>query len=228
MTGTRRNTAGTGRVESADAEGTGVDGDGDSDGLDRRARYLARELCAGFRYHDRRERADAAAAFRTVDARQFAHLDESEAATAARAYVDALWAKDAVEAACHVGGALDRDAVGDADWSPVRTALAERADAVGMDRSYAADTTEAWRRHKAGGDYWTPMLRAQRVEFRAAVGDAGYPPKESDGRAGPGPAPVRYLLGAELHDVHDEASWEEAIRVMTPYFRAILVAHSEV
>ena len=197
--------------------------------ITRAARHMARELCAGFRYHDRGEREAAVASFAAVDRRQFADIDGESARRAARAYVDALWAKDELEAE-HMdmgGDRVDPESIGEGDWSAVRDALAERADAVGMDAEYATATTRAWRNHKADGDYWTPTLRAQLIEFRAAAGDEEYPAKPSDGRQGFGAAPVRYLLGVELHDLHGDQHWEEAVRVMEPYYRRILRAHGD-
>ncbi|UIO99207.1 hypothetical protein Hbl1158_11785 [Halobaculum sp. CBA1158] len=199
----------------------------DDDALDRVANYMARELCAGFRYHDEGERDAAVESFLAVDRRQFAHLGDDRARRAAEGYVDALWAKDAVEDDHARADTLDADAVAFGDWVPVREALLDRADAVGMDRAYADATTRAWREHKSGGDYWTPMLRAQAIEYRAATGRETYPEKPSDGQSGYGAAPVRYLLGVELHDLHDESRWAEARRVMRPYYRRILSAHRE-
>ncbi|WP_435065467.1 hypothetical protein [Halobaculum sp. EA56] len=209
---------------TVDGRPVGIDDDGT---LDRVARYMARELCAGFRYHDRGERSAAVESFAEVDRRQFSHVGDDRAERAARAYVDALWAKDDIENAHAVDGDPDRDALAAADWAPVRQPLAERADLLGMDREYATATTRAWREHKAGGDYWTPMLRAQAIEFRTAVGDDAYPGKPSDGQSGFGPAPVRYLVGVELHDLHERRRWAEAERVMQPYYRRILAAHRD-
>lgn len=199
----------------------------DEDTVERVARHMARELCAGFRYHDLDEREAATESFAAVDRRQFAHADDATARRAARAYVDALWAKDDLEADHMVDDCIDPASIGDGDWGPVHDALAERADAVGMDPAYATATTRAWRNHKANDDYWTPMLQAQLVEFRAASGDDDYPNKPSDGREGFGAAPVRYLLGVELHDLHREEHWAEAIRVMEPYYARILRSHRD-
>ncbi|SHH61112.1 hypothetical protein [Halobaculum gomorrense] len=191
----------------------------------RVARHMARELCAGFRYHDRGEREAAVESFAAVDRRQFAHVDDDAARTAARAYVDALWAKDDLETEHMDGTRIDPDSIRDGDWTGVYDALVERAAAAELDREYATATTRAWRNHKANRDYWTPTLRAQLLEYRAAIGDDGYPTKPSDGREGFGAAPVRYLLGIELHDRHTSEHWEEAIRVMEPYYRRILRVH---
>lgn len=201
--------------------------DEDAGTVERVARHMARELCAGFRYHDRGERDAAVESFTEVDRRQFAHVDDEAARQAARAYVDALWAKDDLEADHVDGDRIDPESIRDGDWGRVRDALAERAAVLDIDREYATATTRAWRNHKANGDYWTPMLRAQLIEYRAAVGDEGYPDKPSDGRAGFGAAPVRYLLGVELHDLHTGERWEEAVRVMEPYYRGIIRAHRD-
>lgn len=200
---------------------------GDAQTVERVARHMARELCAGFRYHDRGERDAAVESFAEVDRRQFAHVDDETAHRAARAYVDALWAKDELEADHMDGDRIDPDSIRDGEWGSVHDALVERAAAVGVDREYATATTRAWRNHKADGDYWTPTLRAQLLEYRAAAGDDDYPEKPSDGREGFGAAPVRYLLGVELHDRHTREHWAAAIRVMEPYFSRILRAHRE-
>lgn len=204
-----------------------TDADGDIDPVEHVARHMARELCAGFRYHDRGEREAAVESFAAVDRRQFAQVDDDAARTAARAYVDALWAKDDLEVDHMDGDRIDPDSIRDGDWGSVHDALVERAATADIDREYATATTRAWRNHKANRDYWTPMLRAQLLEYRAAVGDEGYPTKPSDGQEGFGAAPVRYLLGVELHDRHTREHWEEAIRVMQPYYRRILRAHRE-
>ena len=219
--------ASTGERDATDRGGEATGDETAGDAVTRAARHMARELCAGFRYHDRGEREDAVASFAAVDSRQFADIDDDDAVRAARAYVDALWAKDDLEAGHMAGDRIDPDSIGDGDWSVVHDALLERTEVVDMDPEYATATTAAWRAHKANGDYWTPMLRAQLVEFRAATGDDAYPNKPSDGREGFGSAPVRYLLGVELHDLHEDARWEEAVRVMEPYYRRILRAHDE-
>ncbi|MFC7137342.1 hypothetical protein ACFQRB_14560 [Halobaculum litoreum] len=173
------------------------------------------------------DRSAAVASFAAVDARQFGDVDEAAARRAARGYVDALWAKDDIETEHMRDGRIHAESIRDADWSAVREPLRDRAAAVGMDPEYAAATTRAWRNHKADGDYWTPMLRAQRIEFRTAIGDETYPEKPSDGRQGFGTAPVRYLLGVELHDLHEDVHWREAVTVMEPYYRRILRAHAD-
>lgn len=209
------------------ASGTAVDraeGAVDCDDTDRSAssESVATRLCEGFRHHDERRREAAIDAFTVVDAYQFAHVDRSTARRAATAYVDALWAKDAVEDRHRNGeaeDAIDREALADADWSAVESALAERAALVGIDPEYAALTTEGWRRHKVGGDYWTPHLRAQELELQAAIQDPDYPGKPRHGGSGAGPEATRYLLGVELHDCR---RWEEARDVMVPYFERIV------
>lgn len=208
------------------------------------ATETARSLCEGFVAHDDRDRERAIAAFRRVDDAQFAHLDADHAHAAAAAYVEALWAKDALEAAHTYPGApgavdetysdrdrrpdaatLDRDSLARSDWAPVREAFRRRADVVGMAPAYAEHSTTFWQRHKCGGDYWTPAMRAQCIEVRAAMGDAAYPAKTGDGASGFGALPVRYCLGNELHDAHTEAAWRRAVDVMTPYYARIFEAH---
>jgi len=208
-------------------EAVGGEGKANDDPVGRAARHMARELCAGFRYHDRGDRAAAVESFAEVDRRQFARVDGEAARRAAAAYVRALWAKDDLEEEHMEDGRIDPDSIRDGDWGAVHAALIDRADAVGMDRAYATATTHAWRSHKANGDYWTPTLRAQLIEFRAATGDDDYPRKPSDGRQGFGAAPVRYLLGVELHDLHGDEHWAEAVRVMEPYYARILRAHGD-
>ncbi|MFC4405374.1 hypothetical protein [Haloarchaeobius iranensis] len=186
------------------------------------ARRLARQLCLGFKHHDDREREQAVEAFAAVDTVQFQHVSEETARRAAVAYVDALWAKDEVERACMVDGEIDDATLARADWSDVRAAFARRASLVDMDARYAEQSTVAWRRHKVGGDYWTPMKRAQLHEYRAALQEPDYPDKPRYGQSGYGPEPARYLLGVELHDTRE---WEQAQQVMTPYFERILQEH---
>jgi len=185
---------------------------------------MADQLCRGFVHHDRREREASADAFAAVDRLQFAHLDADEARKAAVGYVDALWAKDAVEESCRENGTLDPDALASADWSRMRAALERRATVAGIDPRYAELTTEAWIEHKIGGDYWTPMMHAQMIELRTALQDSTYPDKPRHGQGGFGPEPTRYVLGNELHDTRQ---WEQARETMTPYFRRIAEAHGD-
>jgi len=193
-----------------------------------RAGYMAEQLCHGFKHHDERDRAACIEAFFEVDRRQFAWLGDDRAREAAVAYVDSLWAKDAVEEPYVDGRRLvDPEGLDTADWSPVREALARRADVLDIDERYAEETTVAWRRHKTGGDYWTPTLSAQRYELRAAFRDPTYPDKTGFGRSGFGPLPARYLVGIECHDAHTDARWKEAVEVMTPYFGDILAAQGD-
>jgi len=179
---------------------------------------IATYMGMGFVYHDKRRREMAIESFARVDEFQFQHLNEQQARKAATAYVDALWAKDEVENACRVGGEIDPEAADAADWTPVREAFARRASIVGMDPEYAELSTVAWRRHKTGGDYWTPLQKAQMYELRAALQDSEYPHKPRNGQSGFGPEPVRYVLGVELHDTR---RYEEGVDAMAPYFERI-------
>ena len=199
--------------------------------VDDLAEHAAEKICEGFLMHDRRDREGAVEAFFAVDRLQFAHLDAAAALEAAEAFVDALWAKDAVEAGYVEADGSEDDpedfddaGLAAADWRPVADALARRAEVVGMDPAYATATTLAWCRHKTGGDYWTPTLRAQAHEVRAAMGEAGTA-KNRHGQSGFGHLPARYLVGLELHDMRTEAHWKQAAVVMTPYFAEILAAH---
>jgi hypothetical protein len=185
---------------------------------------MADRLCQGFIHHDRREREAAVDAFAAVDTLQFAHADAATAREAAIGYVDALWAKDAVEDACRVDGDIDPDRLAAADWSVVEAGFERRASAAGIDPAYARLTTDAWREHKCGGDYWTPMMHAQMLELRAALRDDDYPDKPRHGQGGFGPEPARYALGNELHDTRQ---WEQAREVMAPYFERIVAEHAD-
>lgn len=194
----------------------------DREDLRTTAERMATYMGLGFKYHDDRRRAEAVDAFAVTDRAQFQHVAPETARRAAEAYVDALWEKDAVERSCTVDGDIDAEALDEADWSPVRSAFARRARLVGMDERYAELSTVAWRRHKTGGDYWTPMKEAQVIELRAAMQREEYPQKPRYGQSGYGPDAVRYLLGVELHDTRE---WEQAHEVMVPYFERILRAH---
>lgn len=194
---------------------------------DQTARYMAENLCSGFQLHDRGQRTEAKEAFAVVDRLQFAHLDRETADATAEAYVDALWEKDAVEKRHLERGAINPESIAAADWSDVLEVLERRAEIAGMSSEYATQTTEAWRKHKTGEDYWTAFLKAQTVELRAAMQNPTYPEKPKEGLSGFGPVAARYVLGVELHDMHTHEHWEEAIRVMVPYYRAILNAQAE-
>lgn len=187
---------------------------------------MAEQICSGFQLHDRGQRTEAHEAFAAVDRRQFPHLTSNEAEAAASAYVDALWAKDAIEKRHLKNGRINPKTIGKADWSSVQEALERRADIVGMDRAYAEETTVAWIKHKTGEEYVSHFLAAQAAELRAAMGEL-FPNKPKEGLSGPGPLPMRYVLAVELHDMHTHADWEEAIRVMVPYYEAVLEAHAE-
>ena len=195
--------------------------------IERQARFLAERICSGFQLHDRRQRDESIEAFYAVDRNQFADLEDERALEAAEAFVDALWAKDDIEKSYQVDGVIDPASIAEADYDPVYQPLERRAEAVGMDVRYAEKTTEAWRNHKTAEDYWTPFLEAQSIELRAALGQPDYPSKPKEGSSGYGPLATRYVLAVELHDLHTSETWEEAIRVMTPYYRAILTAHQE-
>lgn len=195
------------------------------DDLDRQARYLAEQIASGFQLHDRRQRGEALEAFYAVDRGQFDHLTDEDARRTAEAFVDALWTKDDIEKTYHDDGEIDPGAIESADYDPVIECLERRARIAGMDQRYADRTAEAWKRHKTGGEYWTSFLKAQTYEVRAAMQDPDYPDKPKEGLSGYGPLPARYILSVELHDQHRKDTWEEAIRVMTPYYREILEAH---
>jgi hypothetical protein len=187
--------------------------------VERSASYMAEQLCNGFIHHDQRRREASIKAFGAVDALQFPDLDETEAVRAALGYVDALWVKDEIEESCRVNGSLDPERLEAADWSPMEDAFERRAEVADIDPRYAELTTTAWINHKTGEDYWSPMMQAQMLELRAALGNPAYPEKPRHGQAGFGPEPARYALGNELHDTR---RWDEAREVMTPYFQYIL------
>ncbi len=198
---------------------------------DRResATRLATRLVEGFQYHDEDDRAGALASFRAVDAGQFAHLGNEGVDAASEAFVDALWAKDDLEADYILEDGEEIDVVGlrEADWSPIREAFLRRADAAGIDEQYADASTVAWRNHKVGGDYWSAFQQAQVYELRAALQNEEYPHKPRYGQSGFGPEAARYTVGVELHDMHTEEHWRQAVEVMTPYFERILRGHRE-
>jgi len=192
--------------------------------LDDTPREMARRICQGFLAHDRGDREAAIAAFEFVDERQFRHCDRRNVHLAAEALVDALWAKDDVELRYLGNGELDEAGLAEADWSPVRRKFRERAALLGIDQEYAELKTEAWRRHKTGGDYWTLFQRAQLLELRVALRDPDYPAKPKEGQSGAGPEALRYALAVELHDMHTAGHWKQAEEAMVPYFERI-VAH---
>lgn len=188
----------------------------------RHSRRIAKQLALGFRHHDQRNRQAALEAFAAVDRFQFRHVPPETAHRAATAYVDALWEKDAVERSCIVDSEIDTGALDAADWGPVESAFERRASVVGIDPAYAELSTVAWRRHKTGGDYWTPMMQAQTHELRTALQDPDYPHKPRHGQSGFGPEPAQYNLGVELHDAR---RWDQTVRAMTPYFQRIADEH---
>ncbi len=197
------------------------------DNIQETASFMAEQLCWGFRHHDQRNRQKAIAAFADVDLLQFPHLAKEKARSAAVAYVDALWAKDRVEISSFKKGNIDKENLEQANWDPVEEAFARRAEAAGIDARYAKYSTIAWRNHKVGEDYWTPIQKAQVFELRAALQNPSYPEKPKHGEHGFGPEAARYALGVELHDMHNEQHWEQARRVMIPYYKRILRGHND-
>lgn len=198
----------------------------DSRGVRGTARYMARELARLFKSHDKGRKSDAVDACRAVDECQFRTLDSDELELAATAFVDALWAKDNIELR-HMGdGRIDTAGIRSADYSQVTQELRKRAAIVGADPAYATTKAEAWRRHKSGGEYWTPFMKSQKYELRAALQDPAFPNKPRAGQSGPGPEPMRYVLAFELHDMHTERHWQQGIDVMVPYFSRILREHN--
>lgn len=190
--------------------------------LTETASYMAKQVIEGFIAHDTGDREAAIDSFYQVDKRQFAHLEDDKALIAARAYVDALFEKDDLELQHLRNRDMDRDTLDKADWGPVREKFRVRAGAVGMNSEYAVATTEAWRKHKTGGDYWTPIQQAQVYELRAALQDPSYPQKPKFGSSGFGPEAARYSLAIELHDMHEPSYAEQAVEVMVPYYELIL------
>jgi hypothetical protein len=190
------------------------------------SRATAREMALGlahvFRAHDEGERERALEACKRVDELQFQHVSDDDVELASEAFIDALWEKDDVELDCLTGGEIDEARLQDADYGAVRSRLRTRALLVGADQRYATRKVEAWRKHKTGGDYWTPYQRAQLHEFRAAIQDPEYPRKPRGGRSGPGPEPMRYVLASELHDMNSTRHWEQGVEMLVPYFERIL------
>jgi hypothetical protein len=189
------------------------------------AEFLAERVWDGFVAHDQRDRMAAVKAFAAVDGSQFQHVDDATARRAAVAYVNALWKKDEVEDTHQTDGEFDRETLDAADWDPVHENFAERARLLGIDEDYADLSTTAWRRHKTGGDYWTPIMHAKLLELRVAMGDPEYPRKPRYGQSGFGPEATRYALAVEHHDYRSEDHLEQGKDVMMPYYEAILRAH---
>lgn len=183
---------------------------------------VAMQIGMGMVHHDRKEREKAIKSFTVADTFQFRHVSQEKAREASVAYVDALWEKDAIEDSSRGPDGLDRNALEEADWEPVKRAFERRASTVGINPEYAELTTVAWRRHKVGGDYWTPFEKAQMYELRAALQDPDYPHKPRDGQSGFGPEAVRYVLGVELHDMR---RFEEGVNAMAPYFERVAQGH---
>ena len=206
---------------------TGGGGDTDAESIYSTARYMAEQLSIGFRAHDKGLREEAVEAFHAVDRLQFQNLDEEDTHLTATAFVDSLWAKDEVEFQCLRNGELQAAAVESADYGPVKQKLRQRASVIGADSEYALKKAEAWRKHKSGGDYWTPFGESQMHELRAALRNPTYPDKPRAGQSGPGPEPLRYVLAFELHDMHTEQSWREGIEVMVPYYATILRSYED-
>lgn len=185
------------------------------------ARDLAGQLARVGKAHDKGLYEEAIEACTFVDRHQFQYLDTEEARLAAKGFVDGLWEKDNVEFECLKHGEIDAEALAEADYSPVRGPLRQRAAVIGADPQYAVEKAKAWKRHKTGGDYWTPFLMSQVYELRSIFGDR-YPEKPRAGQSGPGPDPIRYLLAFELHDMKTETDWRQGIDAMVPYFAKIL------
>jgi hypothetical protein len=191
------------------------------------AREMSESLAKVFRAHDNSNREDAIESLIEVDRRQFPTLDTDEVELASTAFVDALFAKDEIEFQQLTGGEIDATGLREADYSAALQKLRQRAVLIGADQQYAVEKVRAWRRHKVGGDYWTPFQQSQLYELRAALNDPEYPHKPRAGQSGPGPEAMRYALAFELHDMHTERHWLQGIRVMTPYFLRILSHHEE-
>lgn len=195
---------------------------------DKIAGWMAEQSCMGFRHHDADRKEAAVEAFFVVDRNQFEHLGYDEALEAARNYVEALWEKDRLEERCIVDGEKSVEMLEEADWSGVKEHLRQRGDLVfsRLDFSeagnYAEKSTAAWKNHKTDRDYWTPLMDAQVSELQAALQRPDYPEKPSDGQAGHAPEASRYALAVELHDMHTEHHWKQAVQVMTPYYRKTL------
>ncbi|MES3517955.1 MAG: hypothetical protein PPP58_09855 [Natronomonas sp.] len=188
------------------------------------ARGMAEMLAKGFKAHDVGDHAEAVEAFTFVDRHQFSELGDENLRLAAEAFVDALEAKDDVELRYLRDGTFDQEGLRTADYSEPRQHLRRRAAIIGAEQAYAITKAEAWRKHKAGGDYWTPFVRSQVYELRAALDDPAYPDKPRAGKSGPGPDPMRYMLAFELHDMKTEEHWEQGIEALVPYFSLILEA----
>lgn len=194
-------------------------GEGDTE---ETARKMAEDFGKLFLANDRGLKQKATEYCRKVDELLFGHLTEEEVNLAATAYVDALWEKDNVELNNMRDGTIDQEGIRNADYSRVRENLRKRASAIGANQRYATRKTEAWQNHKCGGDYWTAYQRAQVHELRAALQDPDYPHKPRYGRSGPGPEPIRYVLAAELHDMHTKKHHEQAVEILVPYFARVL------
>jgi hypothetical protein len=206
-------------ADSADTEG--------KQNITETAQKMAKDFGDIFLANDQGLKQQATVHCQNVDKLLFPHLTLEEVELASSAYVDALWEKDNIELECLQDGELNQENIKKADYSQVRKHLRTRASAIGADQRYAIEKTKAWRNHKAGGDYWTPYQNAQVHELRAALQNPNYPNKPKYGQSGPGPEPIRYVLAAELHDMHSEKYHEQAIEVLVPYFARILMSHND-
>lgn len=191
-------------------------------GVEETARYMANQTALLFKYHDKGLKEKALEACTKVDALQFKYLDEEHIELAASGLVNALWEKDQVEFRYFRDGDLDTEGLRNADYGNVVQELRKRALVTGASPKYADKKSLAWRRHKSGGDYWTPYMEAQVYELRAALQNNSYPEKTRYGKSGPGPEPMRYVLASELHDMNTNEYIEQGIEVLIPYYSRIL------
>jgi len=195
---------------------------GNKQELSDKARNMSKDFGEIFLANDQGLKQQAIAHCQSVDELLFPYLTSEEVGLASSSYVNALWEKDNIELACLQDGELHQKSIMNADYSPVRKQLRARASVIGADQLYAIEKTKAWRNHKGGDDYWTPYQNAQVHELRAALQNPEYPDKPKYGQSGPGPEPIRYVLAAELHDMHSEKYHKQAIEVLIPYFTRIL------
>lgn len=185
------------------------------------AEWAAKQVCKGFNYHDSRDRNSAENCFYNVDLVCFNDRNKQVVKEAAWAYTEALWQKDKLEEECSKGGETDYEKLANIDWDPVYDVFEYRCELLDIDIVYAEQMTLGWKRHKIGGDYWTPHMKAVHAEVQSILGEE-YPDKPHEGLSGFGPLPARYLLGVELHDMR---CIERAIPVMAGYYDTIVEHH---
>jgi len=178
------------------------------------AKHLAYSVVAGYLEHDRGHLDKSVEGFFQVYLHLFTKVSPLKARRAAELYVEALVKQDEIEN--FAGHSVD-EIVGDHLWGDVRKILLEFSRTLGLQDTYADETTDFFRCHGVRDKTWViHCIESENIFMTEAIGNSYWSKMLGS----------LLILLTDCHDKHDTTGLETGIEFATKYFEIILRAKS--